>query len=451
MQYIGGVQMKNWVRSLFLAILFLSGCVAAPAPTAAPTYPPTVEPTLAAAPATKDPTAQGAEPSNSPSPADDIAEKIVAEVGSMLKMPAGSLQLSSIEPVQWINGCLGLPAADEACTEMIVDGYKLYIATPDYVAEVHTDLAGSDIRIAGLIPDKTPEAVRAAMRDLASRLQLGANRTAAILSYNHQDWPDACLGVAAKDVMCAQVITPGYEATFFVNGRVYTYHTDESGGHVVLSQDGSVDGGMRNVLIVLDTTTPDCTTAMFSDQEVSMGQCSGEITSKPLTNPRLTEQINWYADMYAPFELSTEALHLRFDGRGGQIASAAEQRSILEWAILTRKQVDAQAYSPDAGLVAVIDQTGGIVGICRRVTLHLSGWASFADCRGKDLQFTSYRMTSAEIETMFQLYDRLGESQITVEPPAGTADGFLYQVSFYGKDTPQPASEDLQTIIQFMR
>lgn len=443
--------MKNWVKSLLLAILFLSGCVAAPVPAAASTPLPTVEPTQTAAPSVEAPTGQPTEPSSNPSPSSDMAEKVVAAVEILLKMPAGSLRLSSIEPVQWVNGCLGLPAADEACTEMVVDGYKLYLATPDYLAEVHTDLNGTNIRVAGLIPDNTPEAVRSALRDLALRLQLGANQTPAILSYKHQDWPDACLGVAAEGVMCAQVITPGYEATFVVNGRSYTYHTDETGSHVILTQDGSADTGPRNVLIVLDTTSPGCTTAMFSDEEVSMGQCGGEITSKPLVNPSLADQINWYADMYAPFELSMDSVRLRFDGRGGQIASAAEQRSILEWAILTSKQVAAGMYSPDAGLVAVIDQTGGIAGICRRVTLNLSGWAAFADCRGDGLQFTSYRMTSAEIETMLQLYERLGESQNTLEPPAGTADGFQYQMSFYGKGADQPASQDLQTIIQFLR
>jgi hypothetical protein len=451
MQYTGAVKMKNCVKSLMIAILFLSGCVAAPVPTAASIQLPTVEPTLDIAPVAAAPIVQPTQPSNTSTPADDLAEKVVAAVETMLKMPAGSLRLASIEPVQWVNGCLGLPAADEACTEMVVDGYKLYLATPDYLAEVHTDLNGSNIRIAGLIPDKTPEAVRSALRDLALRLQLGANQTPAILSYNHQDWPDACLGVAAEGVMCAQVITPGYEATFVVNGRVYTFHTDETGGQVILSQDGSAETGMRNVLIVLDTTSPDCTTAMFSDEEVSMGQCGGEIKSKPVVNPNLADQINWYADMYAPFELSLDSVRLRFEGRGGQIASAAEQRSILEWAILTSKQVDAGMYSPDAGLVAVIDQTGGIAGICRRVTLNLSGWAAFADCRGKDLHFATYRMTSSEIETMFQLYDRLGESQNTLEPPAGTADGFQYQVSFYGMGADRPASEDLQTIILLMR
>jgi hypothetical protein len=43
------------------------------------------------------------------------------------------------------------------------------------------------------------------------------------------EWPDACLGAADPDEMCAAVITPGFKVELVANGQVYVYHTDQTG------------------------------------------------------------------------------------------------------------------------------------------------------------------------------------------------------------------------------
>ena len=40
------------------------------------------------------------------------------------------------------------------------------------------------------------------------------------------DWPDACLGVTAKGVFCAQVVTPGYRIVLAFDGTDYEYRSD---------------------------------------------------------------------------------------------------------------------------------------------------------------------------------------------------------------------------------
>lgn len=437
--------MKSWIKTLFLALLFLAGCTPAPTEALLPTASAVSITTL---PAETEETVVTIVPTQTP-PDTGITQAATARAEVLLGMEPGTLKVVTAEPVQWINGCLGLPEASEACVEKITDGYKLILQAEGHSYEIHTDQTGENVRVLGLFPDKTPSTVRLAVMDLASRLVNGASRID-IISFSAVDWPDACLGVVT-DEMCAQVITPGYEATFSANGRVFIYHTDEAGGNVVLYQDGSAPSGMRNVIIMLDTTSPKCTAAMISDEEVSSGACNSEIISHPLTSSDHTVQINWYADTYAPFELTTDSARLRFSGRGGQIASPAEQRAILEWAVLTKAQAEAAMSSPDAGLAAVIEQTGGFAGICRRVTLNLNGWLSAADCRAGELRYISSRMTSAELQQLFDLYDRLGESQSKYEVPPNADDAYQYLISFYGRGSGKIEQSDLDLIQQIAR
>lgn len=441
--------MKHWIKSFFLAILFLTSCTTLPSATPTSIATDAASPTPIAAPTETEPvvTPAAADPVQLP---DQVILLATAKAELLLEMEAGSLALVSAEPVQWTTPCLGLPEAGEGCMEKTTDGYKLILAAQGHTYEIHTDQTGENVRILGMFPTKTPVAVRLALVDLASRLVNGASRIE-ITSYTAMEWPDACLGVVADGQMCAQVITPGYEATFLANGRVFIYHTDESGENVVLYQDGYGQSGMHNVLIVLDTTSPECTSVMISDEEVSSGACNSEIISHPLASTDHSVQVNWYADTYAPFELTIDGARLRFSGRGGQIASPAEQRAILEWARLTTAQAEAGQASPDAGLAAVIEKTGGFAGICRRVTLNLNGWYSVADCSAEQLRYISVRMTAMELQQLLDLYDRLGVSATTYSVPPNADDAYEYAINFYGNGSEPAAQADYDILQQLAR
>ncbi|MEM9005085.1 MAG: hypothetical protein AAGE59_16375 [Cyanobacteria bacterium P01_F01_bin.86] len=47
-----------------------------------------------------------------------------------------------------------------------------------------------------------------------------------ITSAEAADWPDACLGIAEPDVMCAQMITPGWSITVTDGQQTWQYRTD---------------------------------------------------------------------------------------------------------------------------------------------------------------------------------------------------------------------------------
>jgi hypothetical protein len=52
---------------------------------------------------------------------------------------------------------------------------------------------------------------------------------AALTSVEAVDWPDACLGAARDDEVCAQVITPGYRIIVEQGGETSEYHASRAG------------------------------------------------------------------------------------------------------------------------------------------------------------------------------------------------------------------------------
>ncbi|MEL7316162.1 MAG: hypothetical protein AAFN08_14655, partial [Cyanobacteria bacterium J06559_3] len=50
--------------------------------------------------------------------------------------------------------------------------------------------------------------------------------TLQIASSEAADWPDACLGIPTPDVMCAQMITPGWAVAVTDGQQTWQYRTD---------------------------------------------------------------------------------------------------------------------------------------------------------------------------------------------------------------------------------
>lgn len=85
-----------------------------------------------------------------------------------------------------------------------------------------------------------PPAVWAAIEDLALHLEMDPDQIQ-VISYQEESWPDSCLGLAAADEMCLQVITPGYRVLLGANGLRFEYHTDQSGGNLRTIGDTVLD------------------------------------------------------------------------------------------------------------------------------------------------------------------------------------------------------------------
>ena len=78
-----------------------------------------------------------------------------------------------------------------------------------------------------LHPDP-PYAVVAAEQELSEELGIPVDEIDYV-SFSREEWPDACLGLADPDEMCAQVITPGWRVVLKAEGQQHVFRTDVPG------------------------------------------------------------------------------------------------------------------------------------------------------------------------------------------------------------------------------
>jgi hypothetical protein len=71
-------------------------------------------------------------------------------------------------------------------------------------------------------------------QQISAERQLPAEQIT-VKSVEPVDWPNSCLGAAAADEMCAEVITPGFRVIVDAGGEELEYHTDITGQQIRLA------------------------------------------------------------------------------------------------------------------------------------------------------------------------------------------------------------------------
>ena len=77
-------------------------------------------------------------------------------------------------------------------------------------------------------PAEADVAVRAAIQDMAARLQVKPNAVQ-VISVSATDWSDTSLGCPQPGMFYAQIIVPGYTFVLASDGQQATYHADKKG------------------------------------------------------------------------------------------------------------------------------------------------------------------------------------------------------------------------------
>lgn len=127
----------------------------------------------------------------------------------------------------------GGPPAAGICLEGVTDCVDT-IADPDgELSDEYDELppdepVTSDPGSAGGTSDDEQIAIEAALNELSQRLGVNAEEIA-VGDVSYADWPNACLGAAGPDEMCAEVITPGFVVLLRAAGEQFEYHTDMNG------------------------------------------------------------------------------------------------------------------------------------------------------------------------------------------------------------------------------
>ena len=229
--------MKVWATAVLMMIV-LAGCVpvemATPEPSQA-IWPvvPSVEVTLPP----EEPTATTSQPADetvapgAQEAVDAAKEFLVIQLG----VDGEEIQVVQATAVEWPDACLGIPATDEICAQVITPGFVITLETTvDGVGEYfafHTDESGEALRV-------LPVALVKARQALAGLTGLPLEQIRQV-RFEAVTWRDSCMGVVTPGVGCLEVITPGYRIVLEAGGAQYEYHTNQDGSRVVLAELGS--------------------------------------------------------------------------------------------------------------------------------------------------------------------------------------------------------------------
>jgi hypothetical protein len=175
------------------------------------------------------------EPAPAVLPAAGEARKTLAE---KLGLSPEQIDIIGAEEVEWPDPCLGVPEPDELCAMVITPGYRVILEAEGQRYELRTDLEGETVRQERTNPAES--AIEAARQALAKKLGLDVSEIDVRLVLE-QMFPNACLGLAEEDEMCAEVIVEGWIIELMAQGQTYVVHTDND-GHNLRFASASNDG-----------------------------------------------------------------------------------------------------------------------------------------------------------------------------------------------------------------
>jgi hypothetical protein len=104
-------------------------------------------PTAAGAPPAGLPNGASSASPTGPAPSADAASAAAARVlAGQLGIPVDQVNVVSVEPQQWPDGCLGLPEPGEMCAMHVVPGYRIVLEAEGQRYTFRTDLSGDVVR-----------------------------------------------------------------------------------------------------------------------------------------------------------------------------------------------------------------------------------------------------------------------------------------------------------------
>jgi hypothetical protein len=125
------------------------------------------------------------------------------------------------------DSCLGLAADDEMCLMVITPGYKIELTAGGDAYLAHTNQDGTAVRIAAEseMPIGSGSVADRLIEQVAPLVGVSPNLIK-VIAVEPVTWPNACLGLAEADEMCAEVLVDGYRVELQIEDAVHVYHTD---------------------------------------------------------------------------------------------------------------------------------------------------------------------------------------------------------------------------------
>ncbi|MHB1384447.1 MAG: hypothetical protein ACYCYC_08955, partial [Bellilinea sp.] len=264
-----------------------------------------------------------------------------------------------------------------------------------------------------------------------------------LISFAPVDWPDACLGVESPEIVCAQVITPGYRVILSAGGNAYEFHTNLDGSQVVAAALDTAQPGAP--VIILKTIDPQlgCQEIQVTGSGIGTGECGSAIEIKTFPGMQRSVELDVWLARYAPFEVTTASGSLTFNGLGMQTAVLDEQRALIAWTRLVAIDLEGSPADPPPGLLIDWRRTGGLAGVCNRLMIFESGFVYARDCRDTALGQTL--LQTEQIKLLYNWRDTLASALVIASD--GVTDGFEYELLFNGAGSQNPDEATQQSML----
>jgi hypothetical protein len=372
------------------------------------------------------------------SAAADMARHALAE---RLGVTIDQVDLINMVPVEWPDACLGLPAADELCAMVITPGFEITLQVEDQIYVFRTNEDGSSVREA---PSGAPPAET--MRDiLAQRLGVSLSGVEPVAEES-VEWNNACLGVQLPDVMCAEVITPGYRLVYNIDGEEYVIHTNQDLSSYVVASAPMPEAD--EAVIVWEERDGGCSTVLVDERAVAYGPCEGELMPALFgTNDRI-EELRYFIETFRSFEAETEAGVVTLRGEGEQEASEIEQRAVAEWSRIVFMEAREGQSDPDAVVVLEWQREGGIAGFCDTLQVSAGGFAVGQSCKS-DTRVGLFFLSPEELEQVYAWRENLMPVELEQKDDA-VADAMTIRLSFSGNGLQTASEQEQQTMLDLV-
>jgi len=168
------------------------------------------------------------------------AQEYIAQV---LEIPIEQVLLTSYEPVEWPDSCLGLAEPGEMCLQVITPGQMAFFDTPQGQIEVHTARSGRNFRLApnpalssqSLIPGKIGSGKDIEMGGIRGEVLIGPNCPGPVSA--NEPCPDqpyqaviTILNLLGEQVSQVQTRSDGV-FTILLPPGTYVLHPETSGAY----------------------------------------------------------------------------------------------------------------------------------------------------------------------------------------------------------------------------
>jgi hypothetical protein len=430
------MMLRKLVFLLLFSSLLLSACAGLPATPASHKTPLAPPPSATLPPAPTDD--QPPYP-----PAVTAARQALAD---LLMLQPDAISVAAYAPAEWSDSCLGLGGASESCAQVVTPGYRVILKAGEKFYVYHSNQDGSTLR-QELAAANLPEAAILARQALAAALGLPHELLVSIIKVEAVEWPDSCLGVSSPDVMCAQVVTPGYRILLEANGRQYEYHTNETGSQIVPLQAQLPSMGNSAAVLTWQSQDEPCQSIEIDAQRVSYGACDSPLALARLSSVRLAE-LGQFQAAYASFQTDTPSGKIVFQGKGSLAPTPAQQRALAEWARLVLLEAQSGRSTADQGLALAWHRDGGIAGFCDDLLVYAYGRVQATNCKLYPADARVLQLDSSQLEQLYAWLDAFQPIQDYQTDPA-VADAMTVELLLKGNGSQAAANTDRQAIIDF--